>query len=1027
VGQHTDGVNFNMSIFRELRYVHIPRRSVINYNNFFTFLLIGIVFADCAFVFKYYFFYDPVVKIILILGLGGLFTGNLLGRLVHARYANYRFIFILCETLYLLIFILFLLRDIIGYHNESLIVLLFLSSWILIPALIFVTLLLIGMKIHHSLSCSCAESAAKKRGGELYIGIMLAAISLGIIISGIFHSFNVPAEFIIVVPIILLSSIFLMNYRGNRPVIYEKDHDEEAEKPPPPASANEGAHPIFIYLNFIYIIVYSYLGFSGIIKYYGNSPYVELAFIFLLLLVMLAGYLAGRYLSMPHLYIYGGSLFPAAFIVFLILLMHWYGSLYFIAGILLFSPAAFIMGAVLNSTVRTIAVQYDDATQSTIIEFALVIMPTSILISMLLVNFTNFWYYVVSGALMIVNVIVPAVYMANSRTAVYRKALYFAYSLVFLPLFIFIVKYYSIPLNSNVYVTKVGNFDVLLNVNYDADYINKDRVITMGSLPAFHVSDSVVRNLKRSLVPVPLFHPEGKRILFIDANQKFFRNPLIGYFENSNCLDVLSDRDVDYQKLPLTGDQTYVPDQSGPLLYFEGNREGYFTIVDVPNILDQNYNPFRFSIEYYAIIKKRLVNNGVFVQTFSIPDCRRGIFSLAVSNLRRSFKKQIIFFFSDILVIMSSDDDKAFELNQTNYARFVKFFAAHEELKKLFLNEQDVFSHLVYVDMSGMMPDIPEGRLSPAFNLTTPAGLQLKQSFYDDYIGSNKRILDLIPKSSDQYYLNRVVDSQIIPYDTVLNLLKKTELAEAQGNYHDETRYLFELKRMAEFRIDIQGYVFSILNYKEKYYYDLALRFEKNKKWDEAKELYGAVLTINNDNFDANYRMGLLCLTLQDIDDSFKYFQQAMRINRNHPKVLFQMGILYFSIGKIPEAIDYFNQALRQNEKSPSIYRYLGMCFQQQGNLYEAEKYFSKALLADPNDVDSKNRLEEVRSRIEKESKKWETPEQKNESDVEQDAEMPLPISKGAYDIRLKDNDSSLPVVDPRNGETIPGAGGGKK
>jgi tetratricopeptide (TPR) repeat protein len=1017
-----------MGIFQELKYIRIPRRSIINYNNFFSFLLIGIVFSDCAFVFKYYFFYDPVVKIILILGLGGLFAGNLLGRVIHARYANYRPIFILCETLYLLVFILFFLRSAIEYHNEGLIVLLFLSSRLLIPVLIFTTSLLIGMKIHHSLSYSYEEDVDKKPGGESYIGIMLAAISLGIAISVVFYSFNVPFEFIIAVPIITLPSIFLMNYRGNRPVIYENEHDEETEKPPSPEPAGDGAHPIFIYLNFAYIIIYSYLGFSAIIKYFGNSLYVEFAFVLLFLSVMFTGYLAGRYFSMPHLYIYGGSLFPAAFLVFLILLMRWYDSLHFIAGILLFAPVAFTMGVILKSTMHTIAAKYDGAIQSTIIEFAVTIIPTSILISMLLINFTNFWYFVVLGVLMIVSVIIPAVYMANSRTSVYRKALYFAYSLVFLPIFILIVKYYSIPLNSNVYVTNVGNFDVLLNVNYDADYINKDSVITMGGLPAFHVSDSVVRNLKRSLAPVPLFHPEGKGILFIDSNQKFFKNPVIGYFENSNCLDVLSDRDVDYQRLPLTGGQTYVPDRIGPLSYLASNRQGYFTIVDIPNILDQNYNPFRFSGEYYAIIKKRLAANGVFVQTFSIPDCRSGIFSLAVSNLRRAFKKQVIFFFSDVLVIMSSDDDKSFELNQINYARFTKFFAAHDELKKLFLNEQDVFSHLAYVDMNEITPDFPGGGLTPAYYLSIPTRLKLKQKFYDDYIGNNKKILDLIPKSSDQYYFTRTVDNQFVPYDTVLTLLKKTELAEAWEDYHDETRYLFDLKKMAEFRIDIQGYIFGILNYKEKYYYDLALRFEKKKKWDEAKELYNAVLTINNGNFDANYRMGLLCLTLQDIGDSFKYFQQAMRIDRNHPKVLFQMGILYFSIGKIPEAIDYFNRALAQNEKSPAIYRYLGMCFQQQGNLYEAEKYFSRALLADPNDVDSRNRLEEVRSRIEKESKRWETPEQRNESDVEQDAEMPLPISRGAYDIRLKDNDTTLPVVDPRNGGTpIPGAGGGKK
>ncbi len=210
-----------------------------------------------------------------------------------------------------------------------------------------------------------------------------------------------------------------------------------------------------------------------------------------------------------------------------------------------------------------------------------------------------------------------------------------------------------------------------------------------------------------------------------------------------------------------------------------------------------------------------------------------------------------------------------------------------------------------------------------------------------------------------------------------------------------------------------------MLAYKEKYYYNAALNLEKNKKWSEAQELYRAVLTINPDNFNAHYRMALVCITLQDIEGSFSYLQQAMRINKDHPKVLMQMGVLYFSSGKTEEAIEYFNKALQQNEKSPQIFRYLGMCHEKTGNLYEAESNYAKALAADPNDIDTKARLDEVRLKIDKDSKKWDTPEQKNEFDVEQDAEMPLPVSKGAYEIRLKDEDMTLPVIDPITGEEI--------
>src|SRR4030067_1068249 len=108
-----------MSIFQDFRYFNIPQGTIINYNNFLSFLLIGMVFADIAFVVQYYFFYDPVVIVILVLGLGGLLIGNLLGRFLQERHRNFRSIFTVCEVSYLLLLILYFLREIIEYQNSG--------------------------------------------------------------------------------------------------------------------------------------------------------------------------------------------------------------------------------------------------------------------------------------------------------------------------------------------------------------------------------------------------------------------------------------------------------------------------------------------------------------------------------------------------------------------------------------------------------------------------------------------------------------------------------------------------------------------------------------------------------------------------------------------------------------------------------------------------------------------------------------------------------------------------------------------
>lgn len=253
--------------------------------------------------------------------------------------------------------------------------------------------------------------------------------------------------------------------------------------------------------------------------------------------------------------------------------------------------------------------------------------------------------------------------------------------------------------------------------------------------------------------------------------------------------------------------------------------------------------------------------------------------------------------------------------------------------------------------------------------------------------------------------------------EKLYTLLKTTEWAEAVENYTDETKFLFELKNIAEFNADLSTYIRFILSYKENYYYDAALKVEKEKKWLVAKELYNAILTINSNNFEANYRMALLCLTLQDLDNSYKYLMNAMNLQGDHPKVLYQMGVLLFTNGKYAEAIDYFNRALEKNERSASIYMYLGLSNEQLNNLPQAEEYYTKALIEDPNDINIKLRIENIKRKKDGIPVVEKLPEQKNDIEDEKGEEIPLPINKSAYDIRLGDQQSPIPPGYPQMNE----------
>ncbi|HPN14091.1 MAG TPA: tetratricopeptide repeat protein, partial [Spirochaetota bacterium] len=933
----------------------------------------------------------------------------------------FRVIYIVSELLFIILTLLFLLRDVGSLWLGDVLLGLLLSTPWLIPTVVGIASLLFGIKINYSCRVACGDYIDTKVGIERFISFLFSGVLIGMVLAGLLHTFGLPLSVLALVPLMLLPSTFMINLPYNPETQYAKVDKEDEEDRKSALSMKEAPRKetsFFTYMNFLYIIIYGYFGSVVISRFYGELVYVKLAFISLLIIILLIGFGAGRFMALSRIHVYGQAFLPVTFLIFLLLVMSYGRSLHFIGGMLLFVPTAFLLGVLLYRSVRTVGAQYDSGKRASIFEFAAFILPPPAIISLSLLDFRNLWFYIVISIIMLMCVVLPAISMINSAIGGLKKAAYFFFSLLFIPLLIFIMLYFNIPLDNGVYVTRVEKFEVLQSINYNADYIRAHATIMMNQMPVFKITDSVVRNYRRALVPIVLYHRDDESLLFVDGNQRFFRNPVIGYFKNAVCLDELSDRDVDFYKLPYSGSQKYVPDNDSLLLYLGRTGKSYHTIVDMPNLLDQSLNSFRFSAGYYETVKKILAKNGIFVQLFNVPECRPELLSAAVTNIQKTFSYHQVYYFSNILVIMSSNASGAFAVNQESYARLSGLFASHEELGVLFENEAHLLSHMLSAGPEALRPDLSRGAFLPGMALPGQDRLNFRRQIIDGYLTNNRSVFTRLETEVDPAFV-QVLGLSFQNADAVLTLLKKIELAEARENYPEETGFLFELKKQAEFNISLQNYVRKMLAYKEKYYYYAAVQMEKERQWTGAQELYRSVLAINPDNFEANYRMGLLSITLQDIEGSFKYLNEAMRINGDHPKVLFQVGILYFSSGKTEDAISYFDRALQKNEKLPSIYRYLGLCHEKLGNLYEAEKYYAKSINTEPNDVETKARLSDVRSRIEKENRKWEMPEQKNEAEVEQDADMPLPVSKGAYDVRLKDNDETLPVIDPITGEEI--------
>jgi len=1013
-----------MSFLKEFSYSEIKQRKGLYLTAFILSAITGLIIADQTLNLQYYFFYSPVGKIIIIFSLGSFFFGNLLGHLLFLKLKNLRPLVILNDILLLLMLTVYISKFYLIAIEKDLILTIFFHNAYIITAYICFTALLLGIKSNYLIKVSCGDFIDERQGIIGMTVLALAGFPAGAAIAAAGYFYPWISFGFILFPILMIPAVFLLKLAYNPSPQFAKEFERETEEDGDKSEYRDFL--IFMYLNFALIIIYLYLGHLCISRFNGNLNIHSLLYFGILFLFMAAGFILGGFIRKKLWHIYGQMFFPLSFLAFIFLLHNIHDYINIIVGIILFSPVSLTLGFVLRQSIDNIITNHKHAVRFRILEFSLFILPPPIILSLLLINFTNLWFFIVTYAVSLVSLLIPGLYLLSHKSRGYKKFIYFIFSLVFIPLLIILHVMFNIPMDENIYAGRLRNFNVLKGVNYDSFFIRQYDTVMMDTSPVFKVSDSIIRNMKRSLVPLALYLEENDQVLFIDGNQRFFQNPVIGMYPNARCLDLLSDDNVDYNRIPISGRQTYVTDNEDLIFYMRkaiNEKKQFDAVIDVPNLLDQRKNYFRFSDTFYELVHKVVATDGIFGQIFSIRDCRAEFFSSAVNNLKNRYKAHAVYLFSDYCLILSSNNPKAFEINTGRYNRFSEFLKQNKMPRALFLNQIHVLSHLIFISIDDLVPYMSGRKVDTTFLIMEPSLPTLTRDLNKDMLNRESIILDCIPQTMEEFGLRASVSVSMAANKTGIDLLNRLEYAESIGDYDNETRYLFELQKYIPYRVELKEYVSQIFSYKEKYYYNTALRFEKEKKWEDAKKLYNVVLSMNSNNFDANYRLGLLYITLQDINNSYKYFVNAMKIKSDHPKVLYQMGVLYFMNNKTNEAIDYFNKALELKEINPSLFKYLALSYEKIGNTQKAEEYYSKAIVRDPGDTESKDRFDAIKKKKDNEINKWKGEERKNDYEVEQGVEMPLPINKSAYDIRLKDDDKSLPLLDSPDAGNATGGG----
>ncbi|MDD5153428.1 MAG: tetratricopeptide repeat protein [Desulfovibrionales bacterium] len=123
-------------------------------------------------------------------------------------------------------------------------------------------------------------------------------------------------------------------------------------------------------------------------------------------------------------------------------------------------------------------------------------------------------------------------------------------------------------------------------------------------------------------------------------------------------------------------------------------------------------------------------------------------------------------------------------------------------------------------------------------------------------------------------------------------------------------------------------------------------------KWyKKAISCFEKTLSMEKDNFMAQYNLGLAYLKTGIPDKAFLALQQATSLNGNHFDILFQMGKLLQEQKRGTEAVGYFQKAAQCPDAKGYIYRYLGEAYLGLNLKKDAMAAFKKAVKSNPADA----------------------------------------------------------------------------
>jgi tetratricopeptide (TPR) repeat protein len=132
-----------------------------------------------------------------------------------------------------------------------------------------------------------------------------------------------------------------------------------------------------------------------------------------------------------------------------------------------------------------------------------------------------------------------------------------------------------------------------------------------------------------------------------------------------------------------------------------------------------------------------------------------------------------------------------------------------------------------------------------------------------------------------------------------------------------------------------------------------ALECHRRGQLSQAEKLYGDVLAIRPDYFEALHMLGLIKLNRGELAGALHMMSAALRARPRSPDVLLNYGLVLNALGRNEEALATFDQVLSIKKRSVEAHNNRGAILERLGRTEEALQSIDRALEIKPGHVDS--------------------------------------------------------------------------